>query len=198
MYVSPSPVSFLTFSPANALVSMGTEITKSGFGGHELTSMEVFPKNPRDITRGEIIAIFRDELRPDDLYKGDIYWADLPFWERMGFVWAQHREDAGRECRAAWTEFKKDPLSPLRWYFRNAVLPGAGLLIEGAVLFSTSHMRPLFEQIWPECWKDYKTCSKTWVEFVSYSSIAGIMIGQVVMGVCALLFVHEKPADCRS
>jgi hypothetical protein len=27
--------------------------------------------------------------------------------------------------------FKKDPLSPVSWYFKNAILPGAGLGLEG-------------------------------------------------------------------
>jgi MFS family permease len=77
---------------------------------------------------------------------------------------------------------KRDPLSPVGWYFRNCVIPGAGLGLEGYVLFSIGNVTSLFSSVWPECWKEYKTCSKNWIAALTYLEILGIMVGQVLVG----------------
>ncbi|GJC86981.1 inorganic phosphate transporter 1-2 [Colletotrichum liriopes] len=114
--------------------------------------------------------IFGHVTRPDDSYTPDgIYWADLPWWKRVNFVSKVDREEALKELRATAAMMKKDPLSPVSWYFRNAVLPGAGLGLEGYVLFSIGNLEPLF--------------AANWVASVTYLEIVGIMIGQAAIGV---------------
>ena len=76
--------------------------------------------------------IFDYLLKPDDNYTaGGIYWADLPFAQRVRFVSSNDAKEAGRELRNIGAMTKKDPLSPVAYYFKNMVLPGAGLGLEG-------------------------------------------------------------------
>lgn len=79
-------------------------------------------------------AAFDDVIRPKDCYAADgTYWADLPLSQRINFCLEQDRTEARSEFAWLWAEFKKDPLSPVAHYFRNFVLPGAGLGLEGYV-----------------------------------------------------------------
>lgn len=78
--------------------------------------------------------IFDYLIKPDDSYTSDgQYWADLPVLARIKFVLSYDASEAGRELRSLWMMFKEDPLSPVSYYFRNMVLPGAGLGLEGCV-----------------------------------------------------------------
>lgn len=133
-------------------------------------------------------AIFSHVTRPDDCYTPEgVYWADLPLSQRLKFVNKVDREAASKELSTVGGMMKKDPLSPLSWYFRHAVIPGAGLGLEGYVLFSIGNLEPLFKQVWPQCWDDSfkgtQVCSKNWVASVTYLEIIGIMVGQVFVGV---------------
>jgi len=79
-------------------------------------------------------AIFDYILHPDDLFTKDgVYWADLPFVEQWKFNTNVDNEETRKELGQIWAMIKKDPLSPVGWYFRHAVLPGAGLGLEGYV-----------------------------------------------------------------
>ncbi|KAG6003566.1 hypothetical protein E4U21_001893 [Claviceps maximensis] len=128
--------------------------------------------------------IFSHVTRPDDSYTSDgVYWADLPWMQRVKFVSRVDGEAASKELSTIGSMMKKDPLSPLTWYFRHAVIPGAGLGLEGYVLFSIGNLEPLFKKVWPECWDTHKVCSKNWVASVTYLEIIGIMVGQVFVGV---------------
>lgn len=128
--------------------------------------------------------IFSHVTRPDDSYTSDgVYWADLPWLQRAKFVAKVDRQAAAEELKTTGQMIKKDPLSPLGWYFRNAVIPGAGLGLEGYVLFSIGNLEPLFAKVWPECWEDNTVCSKNWVSSVTYLEIIGIMVGQVGVGI---------------
>lgn len=139
---------------------------------------------PREHTTDHERQIFGHITRPDDSYTPDgVYWADLPFWKRVSFVSAVDKAEATRELKSTGDMMKKDPLSPLAWYFRNAVLPGAGLGLEGYVLFSIGNLEPLFQAAWPSCWKSHAVCSQNWVASVTYLEIVGIMIGQAAVGV---------------
>lgn len=140
---------------------------------------------PREHTTEYERQIFGHVTRPDDSYTPEgTYWADLPFWQRVSFVSKVDRDEAAKELKATGEMMKKDPLSPLGWYFRNAVLPGAGLGLEGYVLFSIGNLEPLFAAAWPECWgKSHSACSQNWVASVTYLEIVGIMIGQAAVGV---------------
>ena len=79
-------------------------------------------------------AIFNYLLKPDDSFTPEgVYWADLPLWQRIKFVGRTEGEEAKKELGELGAMVKKDPLSPIGWYFRQAVLPGAGLGLEGYV-----------------------------------------------------------------
>ncbi|KAF4485671.1 inorganic phosphate permease [Fusarium agapanthi] len=129
--------------------------------------------------------IFSHVTRPDDSYTEDgVYWADLPLAQRYRFVSKVGNDAAKEEAKTAWSMFKEDPLSPFSWYFRHAVIPGAGLGLEGYVLFSIGNLEPLFKAVWPDCWgKEPTTCSHNWIASVTYLEIIGIMVGQAVVGV---------------
>lgn len=128
--------------------------------------------------------IFAYLTHPSDSYTPEgVYWADLPVWKRVKFVLATDAAETAKEWNATCRMFVKDPLSPLTWYLRNAVLPGAGLLLEGYVLFSIGNLGPLFSATWPECWKNFEVCNKIWTQTVTYLEVVGIMVGQVVVGV---------------
>lgn len=78
--------------------------------------------------------IFNQLLYPDDSYNEDgIYWADLPLIQKIKFVSSYDAKEGKREGGNIWKMFKNDPLSPVAYYFRNMVLPGAGLGLEGFV-----------------------------------------------------------------
>ena len=131
--------------------------------------------------------IFSHVTRPDDSYTEDgVYWADLPWFRRMRFVSQVDSQTAKSELATIGRMMKKDPLSPITWYFRNAVIPGAGLGLEGYVLFSIGNLEPLFAKVWPECWEDNTVCRKNWVASVTYLEIIGIMVGQAGVGVSFL------------
>ena len=79
-------------------------------------------------------AIFQYLLRPDDSYTPEgVYWADLPIGKRISFVNSVNNAESWAELKAIGSMAKKDPLAPVGWYFKNAVLPGAGLGLEGYV-----------------------------------------------------------------
>lgn len=129
-------------------------------------------------------ALFRTLLCPDDIYTPEgVYWADLPLWKRAKFNWNVERKEAGAELRTLGRMIKNDPLSPVAWYFRHAVIPGAGLLLEGYVLFSVGNIKGLFSDVWPECWGKHNTeCNKTWLDSVNYLEVCGIIVGQIAVG----------------
>ncbi|KAK3392933.1 major facilitator superfamily domain-containing protein [Podospora didyma] len=129
--------------------------------------------------------IFAYLTHPDDCYTPEgVYWADLPLRKRITFVNKVQNEEAKKELQSIGRMMKKDPLSPVSWYFRNAVLPGAGLGLEGYVLFSIGNLEPLFAAAWPQCWgKKATECSSNWVASVTYLEVIGIMVGQLGIGV---------------
>lgn len=159
---------------------------------------------PQEHTTEYERRIFGHVTRPDDSYTEEgTYWADLPFWKRVSFVSKVDRDEAAKELKATGEMMKKDPLAPLSWYFRNAVLPGAGLGLEGYVLFSIGNLEPLFAAAWPQCWgKAHTECSQNWVASVTYLEIVGIMIGQAAVGVSELGFLSSlgkmRPDCCCS
>lgn len=64
-------------------------------------------------------------LYPADSYTSDgVYWASLPFKEKMSFINKQSNAEAKRELAVIGRMFKKDPLEPLRAYGRNYCITG--------------------------------------------------------------------------
>ncbi|EEA20997.1 hypothetical protein TMatcc_001001 [Talaromyces marneffei ATCC 18224] len=122
-------------------------------------------------------------LRPDDSYTPDgRYWADLPLGQRFKFVSKVESAEARKELAAIGRMIKADPLSPVSFYFKNMVLPGAGLLLEGYVLFSVSTVQSLLADAFPDCWSRHQTCNVNWINALTYLEIAGIMVGQILVG----------------
>jgi hypothetical protein len=85
---------------------------------------------------------FNALIRPDDSYTPEgVYWADLPLAKRIGFVGSYDAKEAKRELGLIGDMIKKDPLSPIGYYFKNMVLPGAGLGLEGYFRFPLFRVR---------------------------------------------------------
>jgi len=79
--------------------------------------------------------IFNHLILPDDSYdQNGKYWADMNIAKRAAFTGKVDRAEARKELGQIGRMMKADPLSPIGWYMRNAVIPGAGLLMEGSVL----------------------------------------------------------------
>lgn len=77
-------------------------------------------------------SVFHAFLHPDDMYTADgTYWADLPLGQRIKFVTDVDGKEMREEAGFFWKMCKKDPLEPIRHYFRTCVIPGAGLGLEG-------------------------------------------------------------------
>lgn len=141
-------------------------------------------ENPHiDMTQNER-EVFRYLLKPDDSYdENGVYWADMSWWKRAKFVNKVNQEETRREFGSFWTMFKNDPLAPIGFYLRNMVLPGAGLGLEGYVLFSIGNLKPLFEKGFPDCWKKNEICDLAWIRAVDYLEICGIIVGQILVGI---------------
>jgi hypothetical protein len=77
-------------------------------------------------------GVLKQLIYPDDSYTPEgIYWADLPFGKQLAFNASVDNAESRKELSSIWEMMKKDPLSPVGWYFRHAVIPGAGLGLEG-------------------------------------------------------------------
>lgn len=76
--------------------------------------------------------VLKPHLFPSDMYTSEgVYFGDLPYGQMASFVTKVDVEEVKKEASSVWKMFKHDPLSPVSWYFKNAVLPGAGLGLEG-------------------------------------------------------------------
>jgi len=77
-------------------------------------------------------SVLKSIIYPDDIYTEDgTYWADLPMGKRISFVNKVNNAEAIKELRSIGRMIQNDPLSPVGYYFKNMVIPGAGLLLEG-------------------------------------------------------------------
>ncbi|KAK4998527.1 hypothetical protein LTR66_002273 [Elasticomyces elasticus] len=134
--------------------------------------------------RSNEASVFQSLLKPDDSYDvNGVYWGETSIGQRIKFVRKVDTAEAKREFGSIWSMIKKEPLSPLKYYFRHMIIPGAGLLLEGYVLFSIGNIKPLLQATFPSCWSTNMTCDSTWVQAVDYLEICGIIVGQVLVGV---------------
>lgn len=97
--------------------------------------------NPlHDMTQNER-QIFDFLIKPDDSYnEAGVYWGDMSLIQQAKFVLRGDAKESKREISNIWAMFKKDPLSPVAYYFKNMVLPGAGLGLEGYALLRQPYM----------------------------------------------------------
>ncbi len=59
------------------------------------------------------------------------------------------------------------------------------------VLFSIGNIKPLFQSTFSTCWKSYKVCNETWIQAVDYMEVAGIIVGQILVGILGDWFVNS-------
>ena len=86
--------------------------------------------------QGDEAKVLKSLIYPDDAYTPEgTYWADLPFGKQLVFNGKVDSAEAAKELRSIGRMIKEDALSPVAWYFRNAVVPGAGLGLEGCVSY---------------------------------------------------------------
>ena len=57
------------------------------------------------------------------------------------------------------------------------------LAVHSYVLFSIGNVTPLFQASFKSCWKTHKICNHNWIAAVNYLETAGILIGQLLVGV---------------
>ncbi|GAA6017770.1 hypothetical protein JCM11491_004611 [Sporobolomyces phaffii] len=161
----------------DAITSAPAENTFSEKHAHALDDAST--RSPASTAHADLI---KEALYPEDSFVGDVYWADLPRAERIKWVNAQSNAEAKRELKVVWEMFKKDPVDPLRQYFRKYVSNGMGLFVEGYVLFSIGNLSALFKSAWPQCFKTHAVCSENWIAAQSYLEILGIIFGQMAVG----------------
>lgn len=95
------------------------------------TDQHVATNDVHDMSAKET-EVFNYLLLPDDSYNAEgKYWADMKMAERVKFVGKVDSEESRAELRSIGRMMKEDPLSPVGYYFRNMIVPGAGLLLEG-------------------------------------------------------------------
>jgi len=102
--------------------------------GPNMTGQHVATQDIGDMSNTES-SVFRQLLLPDDSYDSNgTYWADMSIAKRAAFVSKTDNQEAMKEISSIGRMMKADPLSPISFYFRNMVIPGAGLLLEGYVM----------------------------------------------------------------
>jgi hypothetical protein len=95
------------------------------------TDRHVATQDVQDMSPQEAL-VFQSILKPDDMYdENGVYWADMPIGKRISFLNKVDSQEARKELSAIGRMIKADPLSPVGYYMRNMVIPGAGLLLEG-------------------------------------------------------------------
>lgn len=89
---------------------------------------------------GNEAGVFNQLLKPDDSYdETGTYWADMGIFRRLKFTSKVDAAEAKKELASIGRMMKADPLSPISFYMRNMVIPGAGLFLEGCVRSVMSH-----------------------------------------------------------
>lgn len=99
--------------------------------GPNMGGQHVATANLADMNNNEA-SVFRSLLLPDDSYdENGTYWADMKIGQKIKFIGRVDNAEAAKELRTIGSMIKADPLSPVSYYFRNMVIPGMGLLLEG-------------------------------------------------------------------
>ena len=68
----------------------------------------------------------------------------------------------------------------LRWLYQSA-WPGMGLFGESYLLFSIGTLRPIWEQLFPNCFA-YDECPSWLIHSLTYSVISGVILGMLSIG----------------
>ncbi|KDD76549.1 hypothetical protein H632_c186p1 [Helicosporidium sp. ATCC 50920] len=62
------------------------------------------------------------------------------------------------------------------------VVPGLGMFSEAYFVFSIGNLTPIFNALYPACWKQALTCSPNLAHSLTYSQVSGIIAGQLFIG----------------
>lgn len=73
----------------------------------------------------------------------------------------------------------------------NSAWPGMGLFGESYILFSIGTLTPLWKIMYPECF-EYSTCKPRLLYSLTYSVVAGLIVGMLVIGRCANTIGRRK------
>ena len=57
------------------------------------------------------------------------------------------------------------------------------------MLFSIGNIKPLFQAAFAKCWKSFAICNEVWTQAVDYMEVAGIIVGQILVGILGDWFV---------
>ena len=57
------------------------------------------------------------------------------------------------------------------------------------MLFSIGNIKPMFQATFATCWKSYAICNETWIQAIDYMEVAGIIVGQILVGILGDWFV---------
>ena len=63
------------------------------------------------------------------------------------------------------------------------------------------NLSPIFAAAYPSCWKTHKTCTKQLLGSLTYTQVAGIIVGMLTIGEwpfpVAGLILHRKYHSCK-
>jgi MFS family permease len=62
------------------------------------------------------------------------------------------------------------------------LIPGLGMFSEAYIIFSVGNLSPIFAAAYPSCWKTHKTCTKQLLGSLTYTQVAGIIVGMLTIG----------------
>ncbi|KAK9814173.1 hypothetical protein WJX72_001627 [[Myrmecia] bisecta] len=79
------------------------------------------------------------------------------------------------------TVYSSHPILGFLQWVCSWVVPGLGMFSEAYFIFSVGNLKDLFTQEYPKCWKTHKTCPQNLLDSVSYSQIAGIILGMIIL-----------------
>jgi MFS family permease len=97
----------------------------------------------------------------------------------------------GDSQSATQPRFRQKVWMAIRQWLVHSAWPGMGLFGESYILFSIGTLTPLWEAIYPECF-NYTSCRPRLLYSLTYSVVAGVIIGMVVIGRCANTIGRRK------
>ena len=85
---------------------------------------------------------------------------------------------------------KDGPYKTLRHWLYNSAWPGMGLFGESYMLFSIGTLKPIWEELFPDCFQD--ECPSRLLYSLTYSVVLGVITGMIVVGYLANTIGRRK------
>ncbi|CAL8460494.1 g23 [Coccomyxa elongata] len=90
---------------------------------------------------------------------------------------------AGSNTKFDVVEYSSNPIARFFQFLASFLIPGLGMTCEAYVIFSVGNLKPIFQQAYPKCWgKGAKDCDQGLLNSLTYSQIAGIIVGMLTLG----------------